>query len=187
MNHCLNCLECLGVRFRGSQSSETSRLLYDDPYRSQYGTNGTHNQRVIQQQPDAEALRREREEMEGICHRMSDQVIDVFNVAPQENDRGVTLEQAREIVMDYGVNPAHLSDAKVIAFIKKRHYEIRSDKSVGPHTSGEANRSKVGVASDAEPSSQEELEFKTIRRKGKTPLSVTLDKIDSEALGAVLG
>ncbi|KAL9128872.1 MAG: hypothetical protein Q9217_002529 [Psora testacea] len=81
------CLSCLGLRrSRGGEveTPETSRLLYDDPYRTHYGTSSQVNQRVIQQQPDPEALRREREAMEGICHKMSDHVVDVFAVAPQE-------------------------------------------------------------------------------------------------------
>jgi len=58
-----------------TQNAETSRLLYDDPYRSQYGTN-VQQQRQQQQrsvcQPDPEALRREREAMERICHAMTE-------------------------------------------------------------------------------------------------------------------
>jgi len=55
-------------------------LLYNDPYRSQYGTN-VQQQRQQQQrqqqqrsvcQPDPEALRREREAMERICHAMTE-------------------------------------------------------------------------------------------------------------------
>ena len=54
-----------------TQNPETSRLLYDDPYRAHYGTNSSNVQRVIQQQPDPEILRQEREEMDRICHQMS--------------------------------------------------------------------------------------------------------------------
>lgn len=53
------------------QSPETTRLLYDDPYRSQYGTNGQTPQRQSYQ-PDPETQRREREALEGICHSMSE-------------------------------------------------------------------------------------------------------------------
>lgn len=54
-----------------SQNPETSRLLYDDPYRTQYGTNGQANQRQSYQ-PDPETQRREREALEGLCHAMSE-------------------------------------------------------------------------------------------------------------------
>lgn len=53
------------------QSPETTRLLYDDPYRSQYSTNGQTPQRQYYQ-PDPETQRREREALEGICHSMSE-------------------------------------------------------------------------------------------------------------------
>ncbi|MCJ1369620.1 hypothetical protein MMC20_000832 [Loxospora ochrophaea] len=61
---------------------ETSRLLSDDPYRPQYGSNNANGQRSTYQ-PDPESLRREREALEGICNAMSDNVIDVFTVLPQ--------------------------------------------------------------------------------------------------------
>ena len=51
------------------QDPETSRLLSDDPYRSQYGSH-IQSQRVVQQ-PDPESLRREREALDSICHAMS--------------------------------------------------------------------------------------------------------------------
>lgn len=55
------------------QNPETSRLIDDDPYRSQYGSNNRHPQRAAYQ-PDPESLRREREALEGICHSMSEYV-----------------------------------------------------------------------------------------------------------------
>ncbi len=82
------------------QSPETTRLLYDDPYRSQYGTNGQAPQRQIYQ-PDPETQRREREALEGICHSMSEyatyqrlmlntladtlssELVDVFTILPR--------------------------------------------------------------------------------------------------------
>lgn len=53
------------------QNPESTRLLNDDPYRGQYGTNAQTPQRQSHQ-PDPEAQRREREALEGICHSMSE-------------------------------------------------------------------------------------------------------------------
>ncbi|MCJ1245248.1 hypothetical protein MMC30_002451 [Trapelia coarctata] len=61
---------------------ETSRLLYDDPYRAQYGSNIQSIQRPVYQ-PDPESVKREREALDGICHAMSDNLIDVFTIQPQ--------------------------------------------------------------------------------------------------------
>ena len=55
-----------------AQNPETSRLLFDDPYRSQYGATGQTQHRAQYHQPDPESLRREREALEGICHDMSE-------------------------------------------------------------------------------------------------------------------
>ncbi|MCJ1477744.1 hypothetical protein MMC13_006417 [Lambiella insularis] len=65
-----------------TQDPETSRLLSDDPYRSQYGSHSQNRQRPIYQ-PDPESVKREREALESICHAMSDNVIDVFTIQPQ--------------------------------------------------------------------------------------------------------
>ena len=53
------------------QNPETARLLYDDPYRSYYGANLQSAQRSAYQ-PDPEAQRREREELEAMCHALSE-------------------------------------------------------------------------------------------------------------------
>lgn len=54
-----------------SQHPETSRLLYDDPYRAQYGSHIQNMQRPVYQ-PDPEPVKREREALDGICHAMSE-------------------------------------------------------------------------------------------------------------------
>ena len=54
------------------QRQETSRLLYDEPFRSRYGAVRQHPRAV--NQPDPELLRREREALEEICHAMSELV-----------------------------------------------------------------------------------------------------------------
>ncbi|KAI9712736.1 MAG: hypothetical protein M1820_001358 [Bogoriella megaspora] len=57
-----------------TQPSETSGLLYEDPYTPQYGA--TAQQPNIPQ-PDPEELRREREALESLCTQTSEQLIDV--------------------------------------------------------------------------------------------------------------
>jgi len=56
-----------------SQSSETSRLLFDDPYQSHYG-GVDHNGggRATGSQPDPQVLKREREALEAICLKTSE-------------------------------------------------------------------------------------------------------------------
>ena len=55
------------------QNPETSRLLHDDPYRSQYGTD--QSRRRAQDEPDpTEMTPREREAQQRICHAMSEYV-----------------------------------------------------------------------------------------------------------------
>ena len=55
------------------QNPETSRLLHDDPYRSQYGTD--QNRRRAQDEPDpTEMTPQEREAQQRICHAMSEYV-----------------------------------------------------------------------------------------------------------------
>ena len=53
-----------------SQDPETTRLLHDDPYHYQYGSQ-LHNGQRVDQQIDSELLRQERKALDGICHKMS--------------------------------------------------------------------------------------------------------------------
>lgn len=88
------CSSCLGFgRGPDAENPETSRLLYDDPYRSQYG-GVQHPQRTVYSQPDPESLRREREALERITNAMSDDIVDVFTVLPPsaEQPRPETIE-----------------------------------------------------------------------------------------------
>ncbi|KAL8723479.1 MAG: hypothetical protein Q9225_000212 [Loekoesia sp. 1 TL-2023] len=66
------CSSCLGGRRkRHVEDPETSRLLSDDPYRSNYGSR-TQNARRPADEADAEHARREREVLESIAHGMSE-------------------------------------------------------------------------------------------------------------------
>ncbi|MCJ1461602.1 hypothetical protein MMC07_000199 [Pseudocyphellaria aurata] len=91
MGACLSCLG-LGPPQADAENPETSRLLYDEPYRPNYGSNIQNTQRLAYQ-PDPESLRREREALEGICHSMSDEVVDVFTVLTPMNQGGTSLSQ----------------------------------------------------------------------------------------------
>ncbi|MCJ1443052.1 MAG: hypothetical protein MMC23_003549 [Stictis urceolatum] len=75
------CSSCLGRRDQ-HENGEDAGLLSDDPYPSHYGTRGHSIQRPAHQ-PDPESVRREREALDGICHAMSDNMIDVFAIQPQ--------------------------------------------------------------------------------------------------------
>ncbi|KAI9726010.1 MAG: hypothetical protein M1834_009438 [Cirrosporium novae-zelandiae] len=76
-----NCLSCLGLdRHRNSQSSETSRLLYDDPYSNHYGS--LHGGAHTTFQPNAEDIKREREALEAICQKAADSIVDIFALQP---------------------------------------------------------------------------------------------------------
>lgn len=92
------CASCLGFGQQSSQreNGETSRLLYDDPYRSQYGSHVQPSQRLTYQ-PDPESVKREREALESICHAMSDNVIDVFPDQPQATIQSSTDGSALQI------------------------------------------------------------------------------------------
>ena len=56
-----------------SQSSETSRLLFDDPYQSHYGGVDQNGGGLgTDYLPDPEVLKREREALEAICLKTSE-------------------------------------------------------------------------------------------------------------------
>lgn len=102
------CSSCLGFgrrRDRGVENPETSRLLYDDPYRSQYGTTGQIQHRT-HYQPDPESIRRETEALEGICHDMSDDVLDVFTSLPQSTHTNSNLASSPSTSTNEGTQMA---------------------------------------------------------------------------------
>ncbi|KAK1149231.1 hypothetical protein N8T08_006451 [Aspergillus melleus] len=76
------CASCLGSRRDSQDSSESSRLLDDDIYQSGYGY-GALNHASQVAQPDTGYIKREREALEAICQRTSDNVIDIWSLQPQ--------------------------------------------------------------------------------------------------------
>ncbi|CAF9937261.1 hypothetical protein IMSHALPRED_011075 [Imshaugia aleurites] len=117
------CSSCLGFgrRDRGVENLETSRLLYDDPYRSQYGATGQTQHRGHYHQPDPESLRREAEALEGICHDMSESptladmqlsdVLDVFTALPQSGQANGNFTSPPTTAADEGTPMASRNDA----------------------------------------------------------------------------
>lgn len=104
------------------EGSETSRLLFDDPYRSNYGSRGGNTRRPADE-ADAEHTRREREVLESIAHGMSEEVLDIFTILPDSSEdtasalsgspphqtNGFKEEDARAPIMAYRtVKKAHI-------------------------------------------------------------------------------
>ncbi|KAL1952450.1 hypothetical protein VTO42DRAFT_5384 [Malbranchea cinnamomea] len=71
------CASCLGLPRRDSHDAESTRLLDDDIYQSGY------NYGAVNHGPrhgfDSEDMRKEREQLEAICQRTSDSVVDVWS------------------------------------------------------------------------------------------------------------
>ncbi|KAF2239747.1 hypothetical protein EV356DRAFT_528315 [Viridothelium virens] len=88
------CLSCLGLHRRPSSPdpSETSRLLYEDPYQPHYGAVNPHPNVP---QPDPEELRRERDALERLCAQTSDKLIDVAQSTDAEEPSKINSEYPR--------------------------------------------------------------------------------------------
>ena len=115
----------------------------------------------------------------------SSQVVDVFNVVPQES--ALNPEQARSALLSQGVDPANLSDSRVFAIAKKKQDEIESGASKNSNGINGIHSDRNGARRERGPSTQEELEFKTIRRKPRDRDSIILDHKESEAVGRIMG
>lgn len=76
------CSSCLGQRRRDYNDFESSRLLDDDLYQSNYGYGALNHANQVQH-PDPESIKREREALEAICQRTSESVIDIWSMQPQ--------------------------------------------------------------------------------------------------------
>ncbi|XXG95365.1 hypothetical protein Hte_001627 [Hypoxylon texense] len=79
------CASCLGRRRRDSyDEDDVSRLLFDDPTNIQYGSFGDHN---LNPQADPLESQREVEALQRVVARTSNNLVDVFEIAPQESQR----------------------------------------------------------------------------------------------------
>lgn len=75
------CQSCLGLGRREESEAEHARLIEDDLYPGGYGYGSINHPN--QQQSDPEDLKREREALEAICQRASDNVIDIWALQSQ--------------------------------------------------------------------------------------------------------
>ncbi|KAI1204087.1 late endosomal/lysosomal adaptor and MAPK and MTOR activator-domain-containing protein [Annulohypoxylon truncatum] len=79
------CASCLGSRRRDSyDEDDVSRLLFDDPNNLQYGSFSEHN---MNSQADPLESQREVEALQRVVARTSNNLVDVFEIAPQESQR----------------------------------------------------------------------------------------------------
>ncbi|KAI1387945.1 late endosomal/lysosomal adaptor and MAPK and MTOR activator-domain-containing protein [Hypoxylon trugodes] len=79
------CASCLGSRRRDSyEEDDVSRLLFDDPNNLQYGSFGEHN---LNTQADPLESQREVEALQRVVARTSNNLVDVFEITPQESQR----------------------------------------------------------------------------------------------------
>ncbi|KAI1396912.1 late endosomal/lysosomal adaptor and MAPK and MTOR activator-domain-containing protein [Hypoxylon fuscum] len=77
------CASCLGRRRRDSyDEDDVSRLLFDDP--NTYGSFGEHN---LNPQADPLESQREVEALQQVVARTSNNLVDVFEINPQESQR----------------------------------------------------------------------------------------------------
>ncbi|KAI2617757.1 late endosomal/lysosomal adaptor and MAPK and MTOR activator-domain-containing protein [Hypoxylon sp. NC1633] len=79
------CASCLGRRRRDSyDEDDVSRLLFDDPTNLHYGSFGEHN---LNPQADPLESQREVEALQRVVARTSNNLVDVFEITPQESQR----------------------------------------------------------------------------------------------------
>lgn len=79
------CASCLGRRRSDSlDEDDVSRLLFDDPNNMQYGSFAEHN---ANSQADPLESQREVEALQRVVARTSNNLVDVFEIAPQESQR----------------------------------------------------------------------------------------------------
>ncbi|KAI2609657.1 late endosomal/lysosomal adaptor and MAPK and MTOR activator-domain-containing protein [Hypoxylon fragiforme] len=79
------CASCLGRRRRDSyDEDDVSRLLFDETNNLQYGSFGEHN---LNPQADPLESQREVEALQRVVARTSNNLVDVFEITPQESQR----------------------------------------------------------------------------------------------------
>ncbi|KAI0808556.1 late endosomal/lysosomal adaptor and MAPK and MTOR activator-domain-containing protein [Xylaria sp. FL0064] len=79
------CASCLGRQRNDSiDEDDVSRLLFDDPNHMQYGSFAEHN---LNSQADPLESQRETEALQRIVARTSNNLVDVFEITPQQSQR----------------------------------------------------------------------------------------------------
>ena len=137
--------------------------------------------------------------------RACSQVIDVFAVAPQETRRNLSQDQAKAMLSKNGINPANLSETQLFAFseqlpavkqkpiqayaqiLHKRSQEDDPAEGVSKGNPDDTRETVPDVTKGNRLPSEEEMTYKTIRRKGKEPISIILDERESAAAQAAMG
>ncbi|KAJ9144252.1 hypothetical protein NKR23_g6007 [Pleurostoma richardsiae] len=77
------CASCLGDRRRDVvDEDDESRLLFDDPNSMHYGS---FEQQQMNGQDDLQETQREIEALQRVVARTSDNMVDIFDIAPQES------------------------------------------------------------------------------------------------------
>ncbi|KAH8902064.1 hypothetical protein BR93DRAFT_363643 [Coniochaeta sp. PMI_546] len=79
-----NCASCLGSRRRDSyDEDDESRLLFDDANGMHYGSFG---EQQVNGQEDPQETQREIEALQRVVARTSDNMVDIYEIAPQDKD-----------------------------------------------------------------------------------------------------
>ncbi|ERT02439.1 hypothetical protein HMPREF1624_00737 [Sporothrix schenckii ATCC 58251] len=88
-----NCSSCLGARRRSVyEEDDESRLLFDDADGAHYGSFG---EPTMNDQDDAQESQREFEALQSVVARTSDNMVDVFEIAPpRPNPNGIAAPYA---------------------------------------------------------------------------------------------
>ena len=139
--------------------------------------------------------------------RYNSQVIDVFNVAPSESIRSLTIEQAKAMLNRNGIKVSRLSDSKIAAFAQQssagqaraiQAYHENSHKSqqsqqeedsdiFDEEAPSEVQPLRQGVSRENWSASDEELIYRTIKRTKRDPISIELGQNESKAAKAAIG
>ena len=138
---------------------------------------------------------------------MFSQVIDVFNVAPSESNRTLTIEQAKAMLIRNGIKISKLSESKIVAFAQQspagqaraiqayhdnanrgqRSEQERGTNSLDDEVVIEVQPPQTGIKRDNWSPSDEELIYKTIKRPRRDPVSIELGQNETQAAKAAIG
>ena len=137
--------------------------------------------------------------------RFGSQVIDVFNVAPLDGHRSLTVEQAKAVLVRNGVEISTMSDSKIVAFARQtpagRVRAIEAYQGNGQRAQQFSKNNVEGTASNAAKSASaqentaqkdnwspndDELVYKTIKRYKRDPVSIELGCNESKAAKAAI-
>ncbi|RYP37334.1 hypothetical protein DL767_002977 [Monosporascus sp. MG133] len=150
------CASC--IRRRQSDSldeDDVSRLLFDDANNMQYGSFGEHN---VNSQADPLESQREVEALQRVVARTSNNLVDVFEIAPQESQRthptilsGQDARLARyQNILSKLSSPEDGLDSEVVEWIPSED-EISDGHGKNPSVKEVSGEPLVGTFADAVP------------------------------------